>query len=98
MFVAVQQWQRLIAVNYAARAQGVLRHDSAAEAVKKCKEIRLIHVATYAEGESEGRYHSNPTPKSHKVSLESYRREVQNFSCFLCPLSSLDTLPSSSLL
>ncbi len=46
---AVQQWQGLIAVSYAARAFGIKRHDTAPEALKKCPQLRLVHVATYKE-------------------------------------------------
>ena len=33
--LAVQQWEGLIAVNYAARASGVVRHDRVSEALHK---------------------------------------------------------------
>ena len=33
--LAVQQWEGLIAVNYAARAAGVVRHDRVSEALHK---------------------------------------------------------------
>ena len=44
--LAVQQWNSVIAVNYAARASGVTRHLSASECLQKCPEILLAHVAT----------------------------------------------------
>ncbi|KAI9140345.1 hypothetical protein BKA69DRAFT_1029597, partial [Paraphysoderma sedebokerense] len=72
--LAVQQWQGLIAVNYAARRAGIQRHCTVDEARKQCPEIQFVHVATYADGDSEPKYHENPTPKNHKVSLEPYRR------------------------
>ncbi|KAG8695119.1 DNA-directed DNA polymerase eta rad30 [Ceratobasidium sp. 395] len=34
-----------------------------------------VHVATYKEGESEPRYWDDPSPLTHKVSLDHYRRE-----------------------
>jgi DNA polymerase eta len=34
----------------------------------------LAHVATYADGETTPSYHPLPSPKTHKVSLDSYRR------------------------
>ncbi|KNE57282.1 hypothetical protein AMAG_03014 [Allomyces macrogynus ATCC 38327] len=72
--LAVQQWQGLIAVNYAARAAGIQRHMTVTDARQKCPDIRLVHVATYNDTHPEPTYHANPTPKSHKVSLEPYRR------------------------
>ena len=44
--VAVQQWEGLIAVNYAARAKGITRHMRIAEAKIKCPELTLVHVET----------------------------------------------------
>ncbi|KAJ3362905.1 DNA-directed DNA polymerase eta rad30 [Allomyces arbusculus] len=72
--LAVQQWQGLIAVNYAARAAGIQRHMTVTHARQKCPDIRFVHVATYNDTHPEPTYHANPTPKSHKVSLEPYRR------------------------
>ncbi|ORY96491.1 hypothetical protein BCR43DRAFT_563787 [Syncephalastrum racemosum] len=70
---AVQQWQGLIAVNYAARAAGVTRHANIEDARKACPEIQLLHVATYAENETEWKYHARPSRATHKVSLDPYR-------------------------
>ncbi|KAG8745125.1 DNA-directed DNA polymerase eta rad30 [Ceratobasidium sp. 414] len=47
----------------------------AAEAKKKCPNLMAVHVATYKEGESEPRYWDDPSPLTHKVSLDHYRRE-----------------------
>lgn len=44
--VAVQQWEGLIAVNYAARASGITRHMRIKEAKTKCPELVLVHVET----------------------------------------------------
>ncbi|KAJ1670442.1 N-acetyltransferase eso1 [Spiromyces aspiralis] len=71
--LAVLQWNGLIAVNYAARAKGVSRHDTAAEARAKCPEIRLVHVATYTPGGQAG-YHENPAPNAQKAELNGYRQ------------------------
>jgi hypothetical protein len=43
---AVQQWEGLIAISYAARARGVTRHMRVAEAKRLCPELRLVHVQT----------------------------------------------------
>ena len=39
--LAVQQWDGLIAVNYAARARGITRHMRVAEAKAKCPALHL---------------------------------------------------------
>ncbi|KIZ05769.1 DNA polymerase eta subunit [Monoraphidium neglectum] len=52
---AVQQWNGLIAVNYAARAAGITRHMRVPDAVKACPGLRLVHVQTIGgEGASDG--------------------------------------------
>jgi DNA polymerase eta len=43
---AVQQWQGLIAINYAARAKGITRHMRVQDAKAKCPELQCIHVQT----------------------------------------------------
>ncbi|CBQ67489.1 related to DNA polymerase eta [Sporisorium reilianum SRZ2] len=73
--IAVQQWQGLIAVNYPARDAGVSRFESIPEALKKCPDLHLVHVATYAHGSNRADYHPDPKPETHKVSLDPYRRE-----------------------
>lgn len=72
---AVQQWQILLAINYPARVFGISRQTSAVEARKLCPEIQLVHVATYADGDTEYKYHDKADVKSHKVSLAPYRIE-----------------------
>ena len=47
---AVQQWEGLIAVNYAARAAGITRHMKAPEALIKCPGLQLVHVQTLGGG------------------------------------------------
>ena len=49
--LAVQQWDSLIAVNYAAREYSVSRLISATEAKGRCPGLVLQHVATFREGE-----------------------------------------------
>ena len=44
--LAVQQWDGLIAVNYAARECGIKRFTSIADALKLCPELKLVHVET----------------------------------------------------
>ncbi|KAJ1032008.1 hypothetical protein NDA13_002384 [Ustilago tritici] len=73
--IAVQQWQGLIAVNYPARDAGVSRFESIPEALKKCPDLHLVHVATYSHGSNKANYHPDPKPETHKVSLDPYRRE-----------------------
>jgi len=46
----VQQWEGLIAVNYAARAAGITRHMKAPEALVKCPGLQLVHVQTLGAG------------------------------------------------
>ena len=71
--LCVQQWNGLIAVNYPARAFGIARHSTVQEAKQKCPHVQLVHVATYAHGETEPKYHEHVSYQSHKVSLDFYR-------------------------
>ena len=71
--LCVLQWHSLIAVNYPARDHGIKRHCTFKEARALCPSVRLVHVATLAEGDSEPRYHQNPSKATHKVSLDFYR-------------------------
>lgn len=50
-------------------------HKKIVEAQKLCPNLVVVHVATYKDGEKEPGYHANPNNKSHKVSLDHYRRE-----------------------
>ncbi|KAI0219066.1 N-acetyltransferase eso1 [Massospora cicadina] len=74
--LAVRQWNGLIAVNCAARAQGVQRHCSPQEARALCPEIKLVHVPTLSLEEDGARevYHENPDKSTFKASLAPYRR------------------------
>ncbi|KAH9958595.1 hypothetical protein BC827DRAFT_1136015 [Russula dissimulans] len=73
--LVVRQWDALIAVNYPARAFGITRMSSWRDALKKCPELTVVHVATYKEGEQAPGYWDNPDTATHKVSLDYYRRE-----------------------
>ncbi|KAJ9118690.1 hypothetical protein QFC22_003910 [Naganishia vaughanmartiniae] len=73
--VGVQQWRGLIAINYPARKFGITRHMTAEEAKKKCPSLRTVHVATYREGDAEPGRWDDADPRTHKVSLDPYRRE-----------------------
>ncbi len=52
--LAVQQWEGLIAVNYAARARGISRHMNVKEAKKVCPELHCVHVEVISGGKGEG--------------------------------------------
>ena len=73
--LVVLQWDSLIAVNYPARKFGISRMDKLREAKKRCPDLVVVHVATYKEGEAEPGYWENPDTRTHKVSLDHYRRE-----------------------
>ncbi len=49
---AVQQWEGLIAINYAARAQGITRHMRVHEAKARCPELVCVHVQTIGAASS----------------------------------------------
>ncbi|PIL29846.1 hypothetical protein GSI_08053 [Ganoderma sinense ZZ0214-1] len=73
--LVVQQWEALIAVNYPARKYDISRMDKVRDAKKRCPHLVVVHVATYKEGEPEPGYWKNPDTRTHKVSLDHYRRE-----------------------
>ncbi|KAI8826944.1 uncharacterized protein EV422DRAFT_502663 [Fimicolochytrium jonesii] len=76
--LGVQQWNGLIAVNYAARAKGIKRHTTPQEAREKAPDIVFVHVATFANGDTTYQYHTeNITYQTHKVSLDPYRNASQ---------------------
>ena len=70
--LAVQQWQGLIAVNYAARAAGVKRHMRVPEALRACPGLRLVHVETLGE-EGAAVDPASPNKATQKASLRRYR-------------------------
>ncbi|KAL1707950.1 hypothetical protein EV121DRAFT_198139 [Schizophyllum commune] len=73
--LVVLQWNALIAVNYPARKYGISRMDKLQDALKRCPHLKVVHVATYKEGEKEPGYWDDVDTKTHKVSLDFYRRE-----------------------
>ncbi|GBE88531.1 N-acetyltransferase eso1 [Sparassis crispa] len=73
--LVVQQWDSLIAVNYPARKFGITRMAKVRDARRMCPDLVVVHVATYKEGEKEPGYWENPDTRTHKVSLDHYRRE-----------------------
>jgi DNA polymerase eta len=64
-----------IAVNYPAREFGIKRMTKIKDAKQMCPNLVVVHVATYKDGENEPKYHPDPETKTHKVSLDLYRRE-----------------------
>ncbi|CAK5268628.1 unnamed protein product [Mycena citricolor] len=73
--LVVLQWQSLIAVNYPARKFGITRMMKIQEAQERCPDLIVVHVATYKEGDQEPQYRDSPDSRTHKVSLDLYRRE-----------------------
>lgn len=78
--LVVLQWEALIAVNYAARKFGISRMDKLKDALERCPHLKVVHVATYKEGEKEPGYWDNVDTNTHKVSLDYYRRESVKIS------------------
>ncbi|CAK9104268.1 DNA polymerase eta (Radiation-sensitive protein 30) (AtRAD30) (Y-family DNA polymerase H) (AtPOLH) [Durusdinium trenchii] len=97
---AVQQWDGLIAVNYAARAAGVKRGMRAADAQKACPNIVLVHVETISEGTeeiSEGSHMSlAPDRRTQKACLRRYRQASEEVFAVVqkhagrCEMASID--------
>lgn len=90
--LGVQQWNSLIAVNYAARDAGVKRGFSASEARKACPNIMLVHVQTI---DKDGNTNDDASTQGRdrlksKACLERYREEsckvVDIFSRFCSDL------------
>ena len=79
--LAVQQWRGLIAVDYNARKCGITRHETVDAARQKCPQLRLVHVATYKNGEKHADYYPDPKPSTHKVSLDPYRYRNMQLRC-----------------
>lgn len=65
--LVVSQWDSIIAVNYPSRKFGVTRMDKVKDALKRCPDLMVVHVATYKEGDAEPRYWENPNTKKYKV-------------------------------
>ncbi|CAJ0858829.1 14634_t:CDS:10 [Entrophospora sp. SA101] len=82
--VAVRQWNALIAVNYAAREAGIKKVSNIQDALKICPGLKLVHVATYANGDPEPKYYPNPSYGTHKASLDVYRNaSLRIFKIFM---------------
>jgi len=77
--LVVLQWDSLIAVNYPARKFGISRMDKKQDALKRCPQLKVVHVATYKEGAAEPGYWDDVDTNTHKVRRSSY--------CFRLPLS-----------
>nr|KMM67749.1 sister chromatid cohesion protein Eso1 [Coccidioides posadasii RMSCC 3488] len=76
--LAVQQWESLIAVNYAARSFNISRMITAKEAKARCPQLMTVHVATFREGEGGKwayREDGDHNVATDKVSLDPYRAE-----------------------
>ncbi|KAG6898208.1 hypothetical protein C0992_003320 [Termitomyces sp. T32_za158] len=75
--LVVLQWDALIAINYPARKFGItrLKKYNMKELQAKHPELKIVHVATYKEGEKQPGYWDNVDTKTHKVSLDYYRKE-----------------------
>ncbi|KAJ3862539.1 hypothetical protein EV359DRAFT_44984 [Lentinula novae-zelandiae] len=81
--LVVLQWEGIIAVNYPARKFGISRFHKLKDAKERCPELMIVHVATYKEGDAEPGYWDNVDSRTHKVSLDYYRRESSKvFSMF----------------
>ncbi|KAJ3853975.1 hypothetical protein EV368DRAFT_37783 [Lentinula lateritia] len=81
--LVVLQWEGIIAVNYPARKFGISRFHRLKDAKERCPELMIVHVATYKEGDAEPGYWDNVDSRTHKVSLDYYRRESSKvFSMF----------------
>lgn len=51
--LAVRQWDGLIAVNYAARKQGISKLSTVDDAERKCPNIKMVHVEVIASKEDQ---------------------------------------------
>jgi len=78
--LCVQQWDGVIAVNYAARGYGISRHDRVDTVKEKCPSCVLVHVETvgFQDQHFQEKDNSNVSEHSHrksetKVSLDRYR-------------------------
>ena len=73
--LVVSQWDSIIAVNYPSRKFGITRMDKVKDALKRCSNLMVVHVATFKEGDAEPRYWENPDTKTHKVGSSHGTRE-----------------------
>jgi len=65
----VLQWDMLLAVNYPARKYGISRMDKKKDALERCPHLKVVHVATYKEGEAQPGYWEEVDTKTHKVGI-----------------------------
>ncbi|KAK4914339.1 N-acetyltransferase eso1 [Elasticomyces elasticus] len=75
--LAVQQWNAIIALNYAAREYDLKRGVLVDEAKLRCPHLRLQHVATWREGDTDWAYRPDVVQhmRTDKAALEPYRME-----------------------
>jgi len=92
--LVVRQWDALIAVNYPARKFGISRMEKVKEALKKCPHLKVVHVATYKEGEKEPGYWDEVDTKTHKVCCPVCGSNVK----VIAPQVSLDYYRNESLM
>ena len=81
--LVVRQWESLIAVNYPARKYGISRMCKWKEALEKCPELVIVHVATYKEGDEKPSYRDHPNPASDKVCNLHLLREMAIYRTFV---------------
>ena len=67
----MQQWNALIALNYAAKARGVKRGMTAYEALTVVPDLTLVHVSTFEVRDEE----LQEQKKSFWVNIEQKNRE-----------------------
>ena len=57
--------------------------DKLEDALKRCPELVVVHVATYAQGETEPKYWEKPDVNTHKVRRAKTSRETNGCKLFL---------------
>ncbi|KAG6854380.1 hypothetical protein C0991_007371 [Blastosporella zonata] len=74
--LVVLQWDALIAINYPARKFGItrLKKYNLRELQEKHPELKIVHVATYKEGEKEPGYWDDVDTKTHKAFFDFSKR------------------------
>lgn len=93
----MQQWNAVIALNYAAKAAGLKRIITPDEAKLRCPEVVLQHVATWREGDLAWAY--RPDVRQHmntdKAALDPYR--LQSRKAFDLVKSKLPPSPAQKV-
>lgn len=84
--LVVLQWDALIAINYPARKFGItrLKKYNMKELQAKHPDLKIVHVATYKEGEKQPGYWDNVDTKTHKVRLAKGLRCTYTDSLMAC--------------